>query len=90
MNGCAECALAAPPSAATGRVAVALVGPPNSGKSTLFNELTGLRQRVANYPGVTVDHRTGRVASANGAAIDLIDLPGTLSLQPQTEDERVT
>ncbi len=72
------------------RRTVALVGPPNSGKSTLFNRLTGLRQKVANYPGVTVEKRFGRVKLPNGDEPLLIDLPGVYSLTPRSEDERVT
>ena len=72
------------------RTTVALVGPPNSGKSTLFNRLTGLRQKVANYPGVTVEKRFGRVRLPNGDETLLIDLPGVYSLTPRSEDERVT
>jgi ferrous iron transport protein B len=73
---------------------VALVGPPNSGKSTLFNRLTGLRQKVANFPGVTVEQHVGR-ARVNGSTsssreVYLIDLPGVYSLNPRSEDERVT
>ncbi len=67
---------------------VALIGPPNSGKSTLFNRLTRLRQKVGNYPGVTVEQRVGLVAS-NGHEIRLIDLPGVYSLTPYSDDERV-
>jgi len=69
---------------------VAIVGPPNSGKSTLFNRLTGLRQKVANFPGVTVEHRMGRVRLNLGREVFLVDLPGVYSMQPRTEDERVT
>lgn len=69
---------------------VAIVGPPNSGKSTLFNRLTGLRQKVANYPGVTVEQRVGRVRLGSGAYADVIDLPGTYALTPRSEDEQVT
>ncbi len=69
---------------------VAIVGPPNSGKSTLFNKLTGLRQKVANYPGVTVEQRTGRIRLAHNREVELIDLPGIYSLDPRSEDERVT
>ena len=69
---------------------VALVGPPNSGKSTLFNRLTGLRQKVANYPGVTVEKHFGRVRLPSGNESLLIDLPGVYSLTPRSEDERVT
>jgi len=68
----------------------AVVGPPNSGKSTLFNRLTGLRQKVANYPGVTVEKRIGRLAFAGAPDAMLIDLPGVYSLEPRSEDERVT
>ncbi len=68
---------------------VALVGPPNSGKSTLFNELTGLRQRVANYPGVTVERRSGVVAEPAGS-VEVIDLPGVHGLSPRSLDQRVT
>jgi ferrous iron transport protein B len=69
---------------------VALVGPPNSGKSTLFNRLTGLRQKVANFPGVTVEERRGRARLAGEREVVLIDLPGVYSLTPRSEDERVT
>ncbi len=69
---------------------VAIVGPPNSGKSTLFNRLTGLRQKVANFPGVTVEHRVGRVPISGHREVLLVDLPGVYSLSPRTEDERVT
>jgi ferrous iron transport protein B len=69
---------------------VALVGPPNSGKTTLFNRLTGLRQKVGNFPGVTVEHHTGLVRGENGQEVSVIDLPGIYSLTPVSEDERVT
>src|SRR5580692_4458057 len=69
---------------------VAIVGPPNSGKSTLFNRLTGLRQKVANFPGVTVEHRMGRVRLEPHREVFVVDLPGVYSLHPRTEDERVT
>jgi ferrous iron transport protein B len=72
------------------RHVVAIVGPPNSGKSTLFNRLTGLRQKVANFPGVTVEHRMGRVKLDQGHDVFVVDLPGVYSLTPRTEDERVT
>jgi ferrous iron transport protein B len=69
---------------------VAIVGPPNSGKSTLFNRLTGLRQKVANFPGVTVEHRTGLARLKDHHPVTLIDLPGVYSLEPRSEDERVS
>ena len=68
---------------------VAVVGPPNSGKTTLFNRLTGLRQKVGNFPGVTVEHHTGYVRDASGDEVALIDLPGVYSLTPKSEDEKV-
>jgi ferrous iron transport protein B len=68
---------------------VAVVGPPNSGKTTLFNRLTGLRQKVGNFPGVTVEHHVGNVRDADGNEVALIDLPGVYSLTPKSEDEKV-
>jgi ferrous iron transport protein B len=68
---------------------VALVGPPNSGKTTLFNQLTGLRQKVANFPGVTVDHHTGLAEMGDGRAVRIIDLPGIYSMAARSDDERV-
>src|SRR5882672_3816717 len=67
---------------------IAVVGNPNAGKSSVFNRLTGLRQRTANYPGVTVERRVGR-AVLGAASLDLIDLPGTFSLSPTSTDERI-
>jgi ferrous iron transport protein B len=69
---------------------VAIIGPPNSGKSTLFNRLTGLRQKVANFPGVTVEQRIGRARVASKREVVLVDLPGVYSLEARSEDERVT
>jgi len=69
---------------------VALVGPPNCGKSTLFNRLTGLRQKTANFPGVTVERHHGSVRLSSGKELELLDLPGTYSLTPRSEDERIT
>lgn len=69
------------------RVTIALVGNPNSGKSTVFNRLTGLRQKTANFPGVTVEKRIGKL-TLDGTVMDLIDLPGTYSLSPNSDDER--
>ncbi len=68
---------------------VVLIGPPNAGKSTLFNRLTGLRQKVANFPGVTVEQRLGLMAGAGRDDLTLIDLPGIYSLTPYSEDARV-
>ena len=68
---------------------IAVVGPPNSGKTTLFNRLTKLRQKVGNFPGVTVEHHTGYIRDANGKEVALIDLPGVYSLVPKSEDEKV-
>ncbi|MEM6734811.1 MAG: ferrous iron transport protein B [Bacteroidota bacterium] len=67
---------------------IALVGNPNVGKSTIFNLLTGLNQKVGNYPGVTVDKKYGSL-KINNESIDVVDLPGTYSIYPKTEDEKV-
>jgi ferrous iron transport protein B len=69
---------------------VALVGNPNCGKTALFNGLTGSHQKVANYAGVTVERKEGRLVSAAGKVLRLLDLPGTYSLHPRSPDERVT
>lgn len=69
---------------------VAVAGNPNSGKSTLFNALTGLRQKVGNYPGITVEKKIGRFFGTHGETIELVDLPGTYSLQARSPDEVVT
>nr|MBA3709480.1 50S ribosome-binding GTPase [Planctomycetota bacterium] len=82
--------LAPHPSVANATRTVALAGNPNSGKTTVFNALTGLRQKVANYPGVTVDKKVGRCRSPRGGFIDIVDLPGTYSLIPNSPDEHVT
>ena len=68
---------------------VALVGNPNTGKSTLFNALTGLRQRVGNYPGVTVARKSGLCDCGDGTKVELIDLPGLYSLSAASPDEQV-
>ena len=68
---------------------IALVGNPNSGKSSLFNALTGLNQKVGNFPGVTVDKKTGRLPLEENLSAELIDLPGTYSLYPRRADEWV-
>ncbi len=67
----------------------ALVGTPNSGKTALFNALTGSRQKVANYAGVTVERKTGVLHTASGRRIDLVDLPGTYSLRGRSPDEEI-
>lgn len=69
---------------------VALVGNPNAGKSALFNALTGARQKLGNYPGVTVERKAGRLALPDGRPVELVDLPGTYSLDPTSPDEQVT
>ena len=72
------------------RLHIALVGNPNSGKSSLFNCLTGLNQKVGNFPGVTVDKKTGTVTLAENLIAKVIDLPGSYSLYPRREDEWVS
>src|ERR1044071_3971933 len=67
---------------------VALIGNPNTGKSTLFSALAGVRQRVGNYPGGTVEKKLGRVTHG-GRTYTLVDLPGTYSLAPRSPDEMV-
>ena len=67
----------------------ALVGNPNCGKTTVFNALTGLRQKVGNYPGVTVEKKEGRLRLPDGSAASLIDLPGLYSLTPRSPDEAI-
>lgn len=69
---------------------IALVGNPNAGKSALFNALTGARQKVGNYPGVTVERHSGRMSLADGRPVELLDLPGSYSLEPSSPDEEVT
>ena len=69
---------------------VAMVGNPNAGKSALFNALTGARQKVGNYPGVTVERHSGRLVLDDGRPVELVDLPGAYSLEPSSPDERVT
>jgi len=95
MSQCSDChscgsasVLPFPPSQSLPK-AVALVGPPNSGKTTLFNRLTGMRQKVANFPGVTVEQHTGIAEMPDGSALRIIDLPGIYSLQPRSEDEQI-
>jgi ferrous iron transport protein B len=98
MSDCHDCGGSSvsvlPPAGASVRGAppavIAIIGPPNSGKSTLFNRLTGLRQKVANFPGVTVEQRTGRVKLHNGREAHLIDLPGLYSMAARSEDEQIS
>jgi len=70
-------------------IRVALVGNPNTGKSTLFNTLTGLNQKIGNFPGVTVDKKTGYCTLPDGRTAEIIDLPGTYSLYPKSQDESI-
>lgn len=79
----------APAAAPSAIRTIALGGNPNCGKTTLFNALTGLRQKVANYPGITVEKKTGRCTLADGHVIDVLDLPGTYSLVANSPDEQV-
>ncbi|WP_417321147.1 ferrous iron transporter B [Erythrobacter aureus] len=72
------------------RHTAALVGNPNAGKSALFNALTGARQKIANYPGVTVERKAGRLALPDGDSVELIDLPGSYSFDAASPDEDVT
>jgi len=69
---------------------VAVAGSPNAGKSALFNALTGARQKVGNYPGVTVERKSGRLLLADGRPVEMVDLPGAYSLDPASPDEAVT
>src|SRR5690606_2799385 len=71
-------------------IQIALVGNPNTGKTSLFNALTGLRQKTANYPGVTVDKKQGSFHLENNQKVEVIDLPGSSSLIPTSVDESVT
>ncbi|MEN1993542.1 ferrous iron transporter B [Stenotrophomonas bentonitica] len=77
-------------SAATNALRIALVGNPNSGKTALFNQLTGSRQKVANYTGVTVERKEGRLRAPSGREFAVLDLPGAYSLQPASLDEAIT
>lgn len=70
-------------------IRVALAGNPNTGKSTLFNTLTGLNQKIGNFPGVTVDKKTGYCQLSDGRTAEIIDLPGTYSLYPKSQDESI-
>src|SRR3546814_15260465 len=69
---------------------IALVGNPNCGKTALFNQLTGSRQKVANYAGVTVERKEGRVLAPSGRVLQLLDLPGAYSFDAASPDEAIT
>ena len=71
------------------RFTLALAGNPNSGKSSLFNLLTGLNQKIGNFPGVTVDKKVGTIRLSNQSDVTVIDFPGTYSLYPNSIDERI-
>lgn len=83
MRGATFAGMSAP------RINIALVGNPNSGKTSLFNALTGLNQKVGNFPGVTVDKKTGSIMLDENTRADIVDLPGTYSLYPRRADEWV-
>src|SRR3982751_3562808 len=89
MSTCCDQSDSTSRSSSKSSLTIALAGNPNSGKTTIFNALTGLRQKVANYPGVTVEKKTGRGKIAGGKWADFIDLPGTYSLISRSPDEQV-
>ena len=68
---------------------IALVGNPNTGKTSLFNQLTGLNQKVGNYPGITVDKKQGKCKISEHLTAEITDLPGTYSINPTTLDETI-
>lgn len=68
---------------------IALVGNPNSGKSSIFNQLTGLNQKIGNFPGVTVEKRSGLCPLEDGSVVEIVDLPGIYSIYPRSPDERI-
>ncbi len=70
-------------------IKVALVGNPNTGKTSLFNQLTGLNQKVGNYPGITVDKKVGKALLSRGCHASIVDLPGTYSINPTSIDENI-
>ena len=70
-------------------IRVALVGNPNTGKTSLFNQLTGLNQKVGNYPGITVDKKVGKSQLGKEVIASVIDLPGTYSINPTSVDENI-
>ncbi|MBS0334868.1 MAG: ferrous iron transporter B, partial [Proteobacteria bacterium] len=85
-----EAAALEPARAPLASARVALVGNPNSGKTALFNALTGARQKVANYAGVTVERKEGQISAPSGRPLSVLDLPGTYSLRARSPDEAVT
>src|SRR5436853_3899457 len=89
MSSCCETSDPRPTPPTSTTLTIALAGNPNSGKTTIFNALTGLRQKVANYPGVTVEKKTGRCHLPDGRWASIIDLPGTYSLISRSPDEHV-
>ena len=68
---------------------IVLMGNPNSGKTAIFNLLTGMNQKVSNYPGITVEQRRGNAQLANTCAVQIMDMPGTYSLAPESLDEKI-
>jgi len=90
MNAPGLAATLAAPTTATRPIRVALAGVPNCGKTALFNALTGARQKVANYAGVTVERKEGVHTSPDGARLSILDLPGTYSLRARSPDEAIT
>src|ERR1041384_6689693 len=88
-HGCGTATVLEFPGSARVPKTVALIGPPNCGKTTLFNKLTGLRQKVANFPGVTVEQHTGFAALPDNREVAIIDLPGIYSRSPRSEDEQI-
>src|SRR3954462_11111538 len=89
MHSCCDSTQPANLNTAKATLTVALAGNPNSGKTTIFNALTGLRQKVANYPGVTVEKKTGRCKLPDGRRVNIVDPPGTYSLISRSPDEQV-
>jgi ferrous iron transport protein B len=71
------------------KLKIALTGKPNSGKSSLFNQLTGLNQKIGNFPGVTVDKRIGQTSLNENTSAEILDLPGIYSLYPRSLDEKI-
>ena len=74
---------------ATNLPLIALMGNPNSGKTAIFNLLTGMNQKVSNYPGITVEQRRGNAQLSDNSIVKIIDMPGTYSLTPESLDEKI-